>query len=157
MRRCLPIRSSRNSASTKTPDCGSRMASICSRPVPFGRHGATAGPGQGLPQPRKISPVLSTWAMRWFGRTGSSQWSGPTDMLLQLLVGGIVSVCNIAIHSLVMTAVVRLSRTVAANQLPHPSLHLTSVMIVAVLVLMAAHLIEVFVWATAYLVTGAAS
>ena len=31
-------------------------------------------------------------------------------MLIQFLVGGIVSVCNITIHALVMTVVVRVAR-----------------------------------------------
>ena len=31
-------------------------------------------------------------------------------MLIQLLVGGIVSLCNITIHALVMTVVVRVAR-----------------------------------------------
>jgi hypothetical protein len=78
-------------------------------------------------------------------------------MLGQLLVGGIVSLCNIAIHSLVMTAIVQVSRKAAAKHVTRPSLRLTRVMIVVVLVLMAAHVIEVFVWALAYLITGAAS
>jgi hypothetical protein len=76
-------------------------------------------------------------------------------MLIQLLVGGLVSAINIAIHSLVMSAVVRVSRRVGARQTSRPSLRLTSVMIVTVLVLMAAHVVEVLVWALAYLLTNA--
>jgi Ion channel len=76
-------------------------------------------------------------------------------MVIQLLVGGLVSAINIAIHSLVMSAVVRVSRRVGARQTRRPSLRLTSVMIVTVLVLMAAHVIEVLVWALAYLLTNA--
>jgi ion channel len=76
-------------------------------------------------------------------------------MLIQLLVGGIVSVVNITIHSLVMSAVVRVSRHMGAKT-THPSLRLTSVMIVTVLVLMTAHIVEVLVWSFAYFLTNAA-
>jgi Ion channel len=77
-------------------------------------------------------------------------------MLLQLLIGMVVSVCNITIHSLLMTALVRASRSAGSMEVSHPALLLSSVMIVAVLVLMAAHLGEVIVWAFAYTVLKAA-
>src|SRR5262245_757597 len=84
--------------------------------------------------------------------------SRASDMLIQLLVGGIVSVVNIIIHSLVMTAVVGVSRRVGgARQASHPALRLTSVMVGAVMILMAAHVVEVLVWAVAYHLTNAAS
>jgi Ion channel len=79
-----------------------------------------------------------------------------TEMLLQLLVGTAASVCNITIHSLLMTAVVRVSRSVGSMDTPHPAVLLTCVMIVTVLVLMGAHACEVVVWATVYLIVGAA-
>jgi hypothetical protein len=79
-----------------------------------------------------------------------------TEMLLQLLVGTAASVCNITIHSLLMTAVVRVSRSVGSMDAPHPALLLTGVMIVTALVLMGAHACEVVVWATVYLTVGAA-
>ncbi len=77
-------------------------------------------------------------------------------MLLQLLVGTGASICNIAIHSLLMTAVVRASRSTGSIDTSHPALLLTCIMIATVLVLMSAHICEVFVWALAYLIVGAA-
>ena len=37
-------------------------------------------------------------------------------MLIQFLVGGIVSVCNITIHALVMTVVVRVARAAGTKK-----------------------------------------
>jgi hypothetical protein len=37
-------------------------------------------------------------------------------MLIQFLVGGIVSVCNITIHALVMTVVVRVARPLSTKK-----------------------------------------
>ena len=77
-------------------------------------------------------------------------------MLLQFLVAGAVSVCNIAIHALVMTAVVRVARAATFQNIRHPSLFLTATMIMTVSVLMAAHASEVAVWALAYAFVDAA-
>src|SRR5262245_22702662 len=55
------------------------------------------------------------------------------SMLNQLLVGGAVSACNIAIHALVMTLVVRVAHAAATKPMTRPSLRLTGVMIVTVL------------------------
>jgi hypothetical protein len=71
-------------------------------------------------------------------------------MLKQILVGGGVSICNIAIHALVMTAVVRAAQTLAAKRISRSSLFLSGVMIATVSILMAAHTSEVIVWAIAY-------
>jgi hypothetical protein len=76
-------------------------------------------------------------------------------MLLQLLVGTAVSICNITIHSLLMTAVVRVSRSAGSMETLHPSVLLTCVMIMTALVLMAAHIFEVIVWALAYVIVDA--
>ncbi len=76
-------------------------------------------------------------------------------MLNQFLVGGIVSICTITIHALVMTAVVRVAQATSANRTLHPSLLLISVMIATVSVLMAAHTSEVMVWSIAYFVVDA--
>ena len=76
-------------------------------------------------------------------------------MLDQLLVGGAVSVGNITIHALVMTLVVLAARATAQRRTTRPSLRLTGVMIVTVLVLMAAHTSEVMVWALAYMLVDA--
>src|SRR3954463_12937247 len=77
-------------------------------------------------------------------------------MLDQFLIGGAFSVCNITIHALVMTAVVRVARSMAAKNPSRPSLMLIGVMIATVTVLMMAHTAEVIVWSLAYLVVSAA-
>jgi hypothetical protein len=83
-------------------------------------------------------------------------------MLRQLLVGGTVSVCNIAIHGLVMATVVQLaSRIAGAKDTVHQSVRLTIVMIATasiatVPVLMVAHFSEVMVWSLAYVIVHAA-
>jgi hypothetical protein len=71
-------------------------------------------------------------------------------MLRQFLVGGGVSLVTIAIHALVMTMVVQVARAMGAKQQSHSSLVLIAVMIPTISVLMAAHVIEVFVWALTY-------
>jgi Ion channel len=86
--------------------------------------------------------------------------AGP--MLRQLLVGTAVSVCNIAIHALVMALVVQISSRVArAKHAVQQSLRLTTVMVATVSiatvpVLMAAHFSEVMVWSLAYAIVDAA-
>jgi len=77
-------------------------------------------------------------------------------MLRQFIVGGGVSVCNIAIHALMMTLVVRVARITAKSETTHSSLLLIGVMIAAVSVLMIAHALEVIVWSLAYWIVGAA-
>jgi ABC-type uncharacterized transport system substrate-binding protein len=76
-------------------------------------------------------------------------------MLRQFLVGGGVSLVTIAIHALVMTMVVQVARAMGTKQQSHSSLVLIAVMIPTISVLMAAHVIEVFVWALAYLIFDA--
>ena len=77
-------------------------------------------------------------------------------MLRQLVVGSGVSICNIVIHALVMSAVVRVVRTGGAKKTTHPTVLLIFVMVAAVSVLMAAHMSEVLVWALAYAIVDAA-
>jgi Ion channel len=78
-------------------------------------------------------------------------------MLRQLLFGAAVSACNIVIHALVMTAVIRVAHGVAASRYSrHPAALLISVMVATVLVLMAAHTVEVMVWSLAYALVDAA-
>src|SRR5262245_9961410 len=72
-------------------------------------------------------------------------------MLRQLILGALVSVCNITIHAMVMTLLVRVAQHVSTVKAASPSLLLTAVMIATVSVLMAAHASEVAVWAAAYL------
>jgi len=81
--------------------------------------------------------------------------AGP--MLRQLLVGGFVSVCNIAIHALVMSLLIHVVQRIAKRQGERPpQLFLIATMIGAISTLMAAHACEVGVWAVAYHVVGAA-
>ena len=77
-------------------------------------------------------------------------------MLRQLLVGGGVSVINIAVHSMLMATVVGLAQRASARKLHHPSLFLAAVMIPIVSVLMTTHAVEVLIWAAAYALVDAA-
>jgi hypothetical protein len=77
-------------------------------------------------------------------------------MLRQLLVSTAVSVCNIAIHAIVMAAVLRVARRAGERTTWHQSLRLIAVMIAIVSVLMAAHIVEVIVWSFAYAIVGIA-
>ncbi len=77
-------------------------------------------------------------------------------MVRQFLMGGAVSICNIMIHALVMTVVVRTSQATAAVIALRPNLLLIAVMVATVSVLMAAHTCEVIVWSLAYGLVDAA-
>jgi hypothetical protein len=83
-------------------------------------------------------------------------------MMRQLLAGSAVSLCNIAIHGLVMATVVQLaSRIARPKDTMRQSIRLTIVMIAAasiatVPVLMVAHFSEVMVWSLAYVIVHAA-
>ena len=77
-------------------------------------------------------------------------------MLRQIFVGIAVSVCNIAIHSIAMAAVIWGARIAGAIATPRQTLRLITVMIATVSFLMAAHLAEVLVWALVYAIIGVA-
>jgi Ion channel len=77
-------------------------------------------------------------------------------MLRQILVSIAVSGCNIAIHAIVMAAVLWAARIADERATSRPSLRLVAVMIATVSVLMAAHIAEVVVWAFAYAIVGIA-
>ena len=77
-------------------------------------------------------------------------------MLRQFLVGGGISLVNIAIHALVMTVVVQVAQAAGAKNRSHSSLLLIAVMIPTVLVLMVTHALEVIVWSSAYSIVDAA-
>jgi hypothetical protein len=77
-------------------------------------------------------------------------------MLRQFLVGAAVSVCTIAIHAMVMAAVIRVAHITGKSAMSRQSLRLIAVMIATVSVLMAAHLAEVLVWSFAYTIVGVA-
>lgn len=72
------------------------------------------------------------------------------SMVRQLLIGGSISICNIIIHALIMTAVVRASQAAAAKAATRPNLLLIAVMAATASVLMVAHTCEVVVWSLAY-------
>ncbi len=76
-------------------------------------------------------------------------------MLRQFLAGSAISLCNITIHAMVMTLVVQIAQRVSEITSTRPALRLVAVMIGAVSVLMAAHVIEVIVWSTAYSILDA--
>ena len=78
-------------------------------------------------------------------------------MLRQFLVGGGVSVANIAIHALVMTTVVRVAQVRGGRGKSHSALLLMAVMIPTVLILMMTHTLEVLVWSLAYSMADVAS
>jgi hypothetical protein len=77
-------------------------------------------------------------------------------MLRQFLVSIAVSLCNIAIHAIIMAAVLRVARAADQRATSRQSLHLVAVMIATVSVLMAAHIAEVIVWSLAYMMVGIA-
>ncbi len=77
-------------------------------------------------------------------------------MFRQLLVGGSVSVINIAIHALVMMIVVRVAQAKGAQAGSYPSLILIAVMIPTVSILMITHGFEVIVWSLAYRIVDVA-
>ena len=77
-------------------------------------------------------------------------------MLRQLLVSIAVSVCNIAIHAIVMAAVLWAARVASERAMSHRSFQLIAVMTATVSVLMVAHIAEVVVWTFAYAIVGVA-
>ena len=77
-------------------------------------------------------------------------------MLRQFLVGTAVSVCNIAIHAMVMVTVIRVARVAGESATSCQSLRLIAVMIATVSVLMVAHLAEVLVWSSTYTIVRVA-
>ncbi len=74
----------------------------------------------------------------------------------QFLVGGLVSVINIMIHALVTVGAVGIARSAGLRHTKRPLLHLMAVMVGTSAALMVAHTLEVFVWALAYAIVGAA-
>jgi hypothetical protein len=77
-------------------------------------------------------------------------------MLRQFLVSIAASVCNIAIHAIVMAAVLWAARVAGERATSRQSLRLAAVMIATVSVLMAAHIAEVLVWSFVYMMVRAA-
>jgi hypothetical protein len=77
-------------------------------------------------------------------------------MTLQFLAGCVVSVVNIMIHALVTVGAVGIARSAGLRHTQWPRSHLMAVMVATAAVLMVAHTLEVFVWALAYAIVGAA-
>ena len=75
-------------------------------------------------------------------------------MLRQLLLGGVVSLGNIAIHAVVMATVVGTARRALKWERRQPQAWLAAAMVATVGVLMVAHVAEVMVWALAYALLG---
>src|SRR3712207_790265 len=71
-------------------------------------------------------------------------------MLRQLLLGGVVSLGNIAIHAAVMATVVGTARRALKWERRWPQIWLAAAMVATVAILMIAHVAEVGVWALAY-------
>lgn len=78
-------------------------------------------------------------------------------MVPQFLFGFGVSVINIMIHALVTVGAVAIARSAGLRRRGQLRLHLIGVMVGTAAALMVAHTLEIFVWALAYLVVGAAS
>lgn len=77
-------------------------------------------------------------------------------MVLQFLVGGIVSAINIMIHAMVTVGAVGIARSAGRRHTERPRWHLMGVMVGTAAVLMVAHTLEVLVWALAYALVDAA-
>jgi hypothetical protein len=77
-------------------------------------------------------------------------------MAVEFLVGSIVSAINIMIHALVTVGAVGIARSAGLRHTERPRLHLMAVMVGAATALIVAHTLEVFIWALAYAIVGAA-
>jgi hypothetical protein len=78
-------------------------------------------------------------------------------MLRQILLGGGVSIVNIAIHAVTMVAIIHTGRRVVSYGRAWPVARVVNAMVVTVVVLMLAHFAEIAVWASAYAVADVAS
>ena len=77
-------------------------------------------------------------------------------MVRQYLAGAVASMCDIAIHALVMVVVIQVTGIARKIATSRQWLRLIVVMIVTVSVLMVAHFAEVLVWTLMYVIVGAA-
>ena len=77
-------------------------------------------------------------------------------MLQQLLLGGAISLANIAVHAFVMAAVVGTARHALTWKRRRPPFWLAAVMVATVSILLMAHVAEVAIWSLAYAAVGAA-
>ena len=81
---------------------------------------------------------------------------GFAAMMLQFLVGTLVSAINIGLHALVTVVAVAIARSAGLRHSNRPRLHLMGVMIAAAVVLKIAHVLEILIWAAAYHIVGVA-
>jgi hypothetical protein len=77
-------------------------------------------------------------------------------VLRQLLLGGSVSLCNIAIHAAVMAGVVATARRALKWEHRRPQVWFASALVATVAILMVAHVAEVGIWALTYVLVDAA-
>ena len=77
-------------------------------------------------------------------------------MLRQILLGGGVSVVNIAIHVVTMVTIIQGGRKVVAYGQAWPIARVVNAMVGTVVLLMLAHVAEVLVWSLAYAVADVA-
>ena len=77
-------------------------------------------------------------------------------MLRQLLLGSAVSLSTIAVHAVVMAAVVGTARRALKWERRWPQVWLAAAMVATVGILMVAHVAEVGVWALAYAILDVA-
>jgi hypothetical protein len=76
-------------------------------------------------------------------------------MLIQLLIGGFVSLANFGIHALMTGLIVVVTHHVAGRTDDlHVFMRLSALMMVTVCVLMVAHVVEISVWAACYALAG---
>jgi hypothetical protein len=71
-------------------------------------------------------------------------------MLAQLLVAAAATMGTIAVHAMVMTAVIRAAQAMSAKPVKREWLYLIGVMTIVVAILMGAHILEVLIWAAFY-------
>jgi hypothetical protein len=71
-------------------------------------------------------------------------------MLRQFLVGGLISLINIAVHAVTTTLLIGSLRRMEHAFEAKPRIELTLIMILTVTILMLAHFLEVLVWAAFY-------
>jgi len=77
-------------------------------------------------------------------------------MLVQFVVGALVSAINIGLHALVTVIAVSIARSAGLRSTVRPRAHLMGVMVATAAVLQVAHTAEVLVWAWTYYIVEAA-
>jgi hypothetical protein len=78
-------------------------------------------------------------------------------MMLQFLVAMLVSLIDIGLHALMTVVAVDIARRAGLRHTARPRSHLMGVMMATAVVLMIAHMLEVFVWAATYGIIGVAT